>query len=311
VTIDRTVLEEGYALARGILGPISAPLDVFSSFRALLERMHASELRLEEARWKLAGLDAGGLATPDDFKGYDTVRANLYGGTRRLVEPLRAWLSQVHPDAARQIPTPQIAPPVAPGTGAQLLAARASASGVSGLGALPAVAVAAGAGSWMVCGIALAIVVTLALVVIGVTVTAVMVRDSIIEGAQTERYLATLTNRKAVYDDCRSSGGTAESCAQTAAQLVPPPPIQPTEGAGWSWIAWAAGALAVTAVVGGAVYVYANERGGRWGRERRRSSFDGLGGFGFSLFGPPAPRLERITARPSKRLRRNYDLDVE
>lgn len=308
MTITREVLEEGYALARGILGPLAgAPVSTITGYVSLFERMRDAELRLEAARWKLIGLDAAGLATSGDFDAYDNVRRNIFASTRRIVDPFRSWLSATDARAAARVPTPQLAPAVTPGSGRQLLAQQSAQQQgrTQGLGnpLLAGGAVVGGAGAWMICGLILAIIAALALVVIGVAVTAVMVRDSIIAEKQTEQLRMLYENRKQVYDDCRASGGSPEGCAQTAARLVPVPneALVPNDnGAGWSWIGWTAAAAALIALVGAGVYVYTNERGFAPNRARNASFRGGVDAH---------PR--RIRARAGKRARRNYDLDVE
>lgn len=117
------------------------------------------------------------------------------------------------------------------------------------------------------------------------------VRDTIIVAQQALTFHAALTARLQAISACTGTGGAHDDCVASAVHLNPTPGILSVRisgGVPWFWIGAATlGGLAALAGVA------------LWSK---RASF---------LRGFHNPRPRRITAKPSHRFRKRYDLEVE
>jgi len=242
----------------------------YRNLKEMLDSTAAAERELVDLLGRIKALDAVGYASMEDFYAFNRlansttrIQRGLLAATRRLFRD--------RPDVLSHLPaavTPW--PPLMPSSYENLLPAgspyagvgagaepQAAQPGVSGLGALPALALA----PWMVCAIIIAAIVGLTVVAVvfastlGVTVESIS--NVIIVREQIRAHRLMLESRMQIYNDCIArEGQTPQSCSRIAVETAPAPDIKFPAAPG-GWIKWVAIGLGVAAVAGvGGYFLY-------------------------------------------------------
>lgn len=233
-----TTASEALELARRTIGDVERYVEVnFTqpTLQDLLNALGRGESEASEAFAKLMELRRLGLDRATDYIEYQHLRGELlraqsqvYGVVITLVRAATIAAPAVRQAAAAQIPKPRPLPDLRFDAEASARARSGQPRGVAGLGTDP-ITITTGA------GIAIAIGIVLAALALGYMLSQVVISVSqelagvLIAQARAVQFAMLCRARLEAYNACLANGGTAEACADVAAQVVTTPRDSGTE----------------------------------------------------------------------------------